>query len=177
MKAKISAEKFYEKIYDIIGEESPLGIDCGKLCNKACCAVTDEITGMYLFPHEKELYKKLPVWAKMYDTDFVYNGKDAADLFTCNGKCKREQRPLSCRIFPLIPYAHRGEKMQLVMDIRGKGMCPLATALSMEELEESFVKKVKKAMEACMCVEEIREFVYALTEEADELKKLGNGER
>ena len=123
MKAYIKPKDFYEAINKIIGDETPLEVDCGKLCDGACCAVTDEITGMYLFPFEIEMYKKMPHWAKVYDTDFTYGEKEA-ELFTCTGKCDRNKRPLSCRIFPLVPYAHRGEKLAIKMDAR-VGECVL----------------------------------------------------
>lgn len=172
MKGKIDAIDFYRKIYSIIGEETPLTIDCGKLCDGACCAVTDEITGMYLFPHEEKMYEKLPAWAEIYDTDFTYSDGRETSLFTCTGKCERQLRPLSCRIFPLVPYAHRGEELKIVMDARGRGMCPLIAAMNVSDLSFQFVKNVKKAMTLCMNIKEIREFIYALTDSIDELDVL-----
>lgn len=169
MKAKIDAKAFYEKLYKIIGYVTPLEIDCGKLCNGACCEVTDEITGMYLFPYENVMYADMPEWGKLYDIDFTYDGGKSVDLFTCTGQCEREKRPLSCRIFPLTPYAHRDEELKIVMDTRGKGMCPLATAMKISDLSPRFVEKVTEAMELCMHVKETREFIYALTEELDKI--------
>lgn len=169
MKAKIDAKAFYEKLYKIIGDVTPLDVDCGKLCNGACCEVTDEITGMYLFPYENVMYKDMPEWGKIYDIDFTYDGGKSVDLFTCTGKCERKRRPLSCRIFPLTPYAHRGEKLKIIMDVRGKGMCPLATAMKIDDLSPLFVEKVTEAMELCMHVKQTREFIYALTASLDEI--------
>lgn len=167
MKLKMSKEEFYNMIYAVLGDVTPLCVDCGQLCDGACCAVTEEITGMYLFPGEEVMYKNMPEWAQIYDTDFSYNGK-YADLFTCTGKCDRNLRPLSCRIFPLVPYVKRGEKMDIRMDVRGRGMCPLATAMRVEDLDPTFVKKVTLAMKLCMANPETREFLYALTESLDE---------
>ena len=169
MKAKVDVKAFYEKIYSILGDVTPLCIDCGKLCNGACCEVTDEITGMYLFPYEDVMYTDMHAWGKLYDIDFTYDGGKSVDLFTCTGQCDREKRPLSCRIFPLTQYAHREEKLKIVMDIRGKGMCPLATAMKISDLSPEFVEKVTEAMELCMHVKETREFIYALTEELDKI--------
>lgn len=169
MNAKIKPYEFYKAVYKIIGDATPLKVDCGKLCDNACCVVTDEITGMYLFPYENVMYKKMPLWGKIYDTDFTYGDKKETGLFTCTGKCDRDLRPLSCRIFPLIPYAHRGEDLKIVMDIRGRGMCPLADAMHIEDLSEEFTDRVTRAMKLCMCNKEIREFIYALTDSIDEI--------
>ena len=99
------------------------------------------------------------------------DGKEA-ELFTCPGHCDRKLRPLSCRIFPLVPYAKEGEELKIVMDIRGRGMCPLATAMKIEDLDPEFVKKVTLAMKLCMNVKQTREFIYALSESIDELSHL-----
>lgn len=167
MKAFIDKKKFYLHLYKMLENITPLDIDCGKLCNGACCAVTDEITGMYLFPGEDIMYKPMPSWGEIHDIDFTYDNGKYIDLFTCNGSCDRRLRPLSCRIFPLVPYAKRGEKLQIKMDIRGRGMCPLATAMRIEDLSPHFVKKVTEAMRICMKVRETREFIYALSESLD----------
>lgn len=171
-KLKISAIDFYRYIYGILGTLTPLKADCGRLCSGACCAVTDEITGMYLFPFENEMYPAVPQWGKIYDTDFKYGENKYVDLFTCDGTCERSLRPLSCRIFPLVPYVHRGEKLSIIMDPRGKGLCPLASAADISDLDKDFVKAVKRAMLICMQVRECREFIYALTESIDECSNI-----
>lgn len=169
MKIKMKPQEFYSAVYKIIGDATPIKADCGKLCGNACCAVTDEITGMYLFPKENVMYENMPPWGEIYETDFTYGDNKETDLFTCDGTCERERRPLSCRIFPLVPYAHPGEKLKIVMDIRGRGMCPLADAIKTEELSAEFVEKVTRAMKLCMCNKETREFIYALTDSIDEI--------
>lgn len=169
MNIKMSPEEFYRALYKIIGSATPISADCGRLCNNACCEVTDEITGMYLFPHENVMYENMPIWGELYDTDFTYGEGKEVELFTCTGKCDRAMRPLSCRIFPLVPYAHEGEEMKIIMDKRGRGMCPLIDAIKTEELSEEFVKRVSCAMKLCMCNRETREFIYALTESIDEI--------
>ncbi len=156
----------------MLEDVTPLTIDCGKLCNGACCTVTDEITGMHLFPGEIVMYKPLPDWAKIYDSNFTYDNGRKAKLFTCPGTCDRKLRPLSCRIFPLVPYAKRGEKLEIMMDIRGRGICPLATAMKIEDLDPLFVKRVTLAMNLCMKVRDTREFIYSLSESIDEMNNI-----
>ena len=74
----------------LIGERTPLRSDCGQLCGAACCqADEDGQGGMYLFPGEEALLHG-------EDSDF-------APIYTCDGTCARENRPLACRIFPLTP--------------------------------------------------------------------------
>lgn len=166
MKASISAEKFYKMVYAQIGDRTPIKADCGKLCDGACCAVTDEITGMYLFPFEEKMYKTMPKWGKIYDTDFSY-GEKYADLFTCTGACDRERRPLSCRIFPLAPYKKRNGKLEIIMDPRGKGLCPLASVMDISDLDSEFVEGVRRAMLLCLKEENCREFIHSLSESFD----------
>lgn len=167
MKAFIDKRKFYTHLYKMLEDITPLEIDCGKLCDGACCAVTDEITGMYLFPGEEVMYKPIPSWGEIHDIDFTYDNGKHIDLFTCDGTCDRKLRPLSCRIFPLVPYAKRDGELDIRMDIRGRGMCPLAAAMKIEDLSPVFVEKVTAAMKLCMSVYETREFIYALSESLD----------
>ena len=168
MKAKIDKKAFYTKLYKMLDDITPLTVDCGQLCEGACCAVTDEITGMYLFPGEEVMYKPLPEWAEIHDTDFTYDGGKEVKLLTCPGTCDRKLRPLSCRIFPLVPYVKRGGNLEIVMDVRGKGMCPLATAMKKEDLSPDFVEAVTKVMQICMLPHQTREFLYALSDSLDE---------
>lgn len=170
MKLAINKKHFYNKIYKMLDSVTPLRIDCGQLCDGACCKVTDEITGMYLFPGENVMYEPMPSWGEIHEIDFTYDGGKSVDLFTCIGTCDRLLRPLSCRIFPLVPYAKRGEGLQILMDVRGKGMCPLATAMKIEDLDSEFVEKVTLAMQLCMKVRQIREFIYSLSESIDEIE-------
>ncbi len=172
MKVKLDKKMFYNNLYNMLRDVTPLRVDCGKLCNGACCAVTDEITGMYLFPGEKVMYDPCPSWAEFFDVDFTYNGGKKVKLITCPGTCDRDLRPLSCRIFPLVPYAKRGEKLKIIMDVRGKGLCPLATAMKTSDLNPLFVERVKRAMEICMKIRETREFIYSLSESLDEMQKV-----
>lgn len=170
MKKTIDKKAFYTKLYKMLDDITPLTVDCGQLCDGACCAVTDEVTGMYLFPGEEAMYNPLPSWAEIHDTDFTYDGGKEINLITCEGTCDRKKRPLSCRIFPLVPYVKRVGKMEIVMDVRGKGMCPLATAMKIEDLSPEFVETVTKAMKMCMLIRETREFLYALSDSLDEYK-------
>ncbi|HIS02483.1 MAG TPA: hypothetical protein IAA75_01115 [Candidatus Pullichristensenella avicola] len=115
----------------VIGERTPLKSDCGALCGAACCqADEDGQGGMYLFPGEEAL---LPG-----------EGGDFAPIYTCGGVCRREERPLACRIFPLTPV--RKENIWGVkIDRRARAMCPLAR-FGTRALDPEFVRAVRRAV-------------------------------
>lgn len=166
----LSYRAMYERAYAILENITPIAADCGKLCDKACCRVEEEITGMYLFPEENVMFRDMPSYAKLYDTDFEYDYGKYADLFTCDGSCERYRRPLACRIFPLLPYCHEGEELQIIMDPRGRGMCPLAQTLTVEELDPEFVDAVSRSMRLIMKNAQVRQFVYSLSEQIDGMR-------
>ncbi len=172
MQVTISKKTFYNKIYKILEDVTPLKVDCGGLCNGACCEASEEVTGMYLFPGEEVMYDLLPGWADICESSFTYDNGIKAKLITCEGICDRSLRPLSCRIFPLVPYAKRGEKLKVVMDIRAKGICPLAKAMKIEDLDPLFVKRVTEAMNMCMKIKSVREFLFSLSQSIDDVKNI-----
>ena len=132
---------FYSYIYRITENVTPLQIDCGQLCGGSCCKGDDE-TGMYLFPGERVMYEPVPDWAKIQKSGLVLAG-EKVDFFDCNGKCNRTLRPLACRIFPLFPYIDIGGELHMIMDPRGKGICPLAKAMTLSDLDGKFVDTVR----------------------------------
>lgn len=172
MKVTIDKKLIYNKIYKMLDDVTPLKVDCGRLCNSACCDASEDVSGMYLFPGEEIMFEELPNWAKIYDSRFTYDNCKAGRLLTCTGTCDRNLRPLSCRIFPLMPYAKRGEKLKIVMDIRARGLCPLASNMKVEDLDPRFVERVTQTMNMCMKVKPIREFIYSLSESIDDVKKI-----
>ena len=163
----------YLQIYRLFDTTTPLKFDCGKLCNSACCE-GDE-SGMYLFPGEESVYRLLNCdWATIEKSDFTYshNGKTKnVPLLVCKGKCDRYERPLACRIFPLSPYVDKDGKLQVIMDPRAKSVCPIAKELDMDELSESFSRRVKKAFLPLMKNAEFRAFMKTYSEYLDEFQK------
>lgn len=170
VKIPMSYKTLYTKAYALLENVTPIKVDCGQICDRACCKVEEEITGMYLFPEENVMFRDMPSYAKLYDTDFEYDYGRYADLFTCDGSCERWRRPLSCRIFPLLPYCHEGEEPRIIMDPRGKGICPLARTMTIEELDPEFVEAVERVTGLIMKNPQIRQFIYALSKQIDEMK-------
>lgn len=167
VKIPLSYQALYERAYAILESVTPIKADCGRLCGKACCKVEEDITGMYLFPEENVMFRDLPSYASLYDTDFEYDYGRYADLFTCDGSCERHRRPLACRVFPLLPYCNEGEEPRVIMDPRGRGICPLARTLSVDELDPEFVAAVEKVTRLIMKNPQVRKFVYELSKQVD----------
>lgn len=137
----MNCKDFYSYIYKLTENVTPLPVDCGQLCDGSCCK-GDEDTGMYLFPGEKVMYENLPDWANIRKCGFSF-GVHKVDFISCTGKCDRSLRPLACRIFPLFPYIDITGELKIIMDPRGKGICPLARALDILELDRKFTDVVK----------------------------------
>ena len=163
--------EFYREINRIIGDATPIGVDCGQLCEGACCKGDDE-TGMYLFPGEAQMYRGDYGWFEIMESDFSYmnDGKSVcADLFVCKRACSRRKRPLACRIFPLLPYVSTEGELSVILDPRGRGVCPLCV-MDTEHLDTDFCERVEKLGKIMMKFEPTREYLFALSRLADEFK-------
>ena len=75
------------------------------------------------------------------------------------GTCDRRFRPLSCRIFPLIPYKKEGSPLTVIIDPRAKSMCPLAKTFRMDEFDERFTEAVLYIFKVLIKEKHIREFI------------------
>ena len=163
----------YLQTYRLFDNATPTKVDCGKICNKACCRGDEG--GMYLFPMEKSVFDLLnPSWAKIEDSDFTYEfeGKTKkVPIIFCNGECDRYQRPLACRIFPLTPYLNKEDKLEIIVDPRAKSLCPLSRELDVDEYEYKYVKNIKKAFTLLMKNKEFKAFMKAYSEYIDEYRK------
>lgn len=163
--------KIYKSIYDFYGDTTPLCVDCGKLCGGACCESDDNIeAGMYLFPGEEKLFVGNPDF-KIIDSEFLYGNK-RAEILICKGFCDRSLRPLSCRIFPIIPYI-KDDKFSLIFDPRAKSVCPLTSLPDINELEKDFIKKTQKVIKLLMKFKETRLFLECLSDILDDYLKFG----
>ena len=147
----------------ILCDVTPLTRDCGLVCGGACCrSLPGERTGMLLFPGEAACYEGKPGYA-LLETE-------TGPLLVCSGTCDRADRPLSCRLFPLLPVL-RGEDVKVAMDARAKAACPLA-AQGVRGLSEAFIEAVRQAGQILIQDEAQRAFLRRLTQEQDELRAL-----
>ncbi len=150
---KTDYAKMYEKIFRIMGDLTPLRVDCGVTCGAACCKGDSE-TGMLLFPHEEsEMTVKL--------------GKNGERLVVCDGRCDRDKRPLACRIFPFFPTVDDKGKVFVELDLRAKRLCPLVEHCDEIEFEPKFFKALKKVGKVLVKDEECRKFLEQTTLEID----------
>ena len=145
-------KRLYEKIFRIMGDLTPLYVDCGQLCNGTCCK-GDNNTGMRLFPFEQSGF---PI-------------KDN-NLVVCNGTCNRNKRPLACRIFPFFPAIDKKGKIYVEFDYRGARLCPILEFYDHLEFNLNFLKAVKKVGKLLVKNEECKKFLIASTEEIDSYK-------
>ena len=148
----------------ILEEVTPLKADCGRVCGAACCASLEgEETGMLLFPGEEALCRQVP-GGRIEET------ANGTLLLICRGTCAREERPLSCRLFPLFPEPE-GEQIHVRMDARAGAVCPLA-GMGLRALSPTFVEAVRQAGKALMGDPEQRVFLERLAAEQRELRAL-----
>lgn len=150
-----------EDARDLLRDVTPLRTDCGLVCGGACCrSLPGEETGMLLFPGEAARYADRP--------GYRVQSTAAGELLICDGHCDREDRPLSCRLFPLLPVVRDGDA-RVAMDARARAVCPLA-AHGVRGLSEAFVETVRQAGRRLLTDEKQRAFLLRLTREQDELR-------
>ena len=164
----MTKRELYEKAYNILANLTPLQSDCGELCNRACCDSADEDAGMYLFPGEEIMYFPIPAWLRIEKSKFIYGDKKPALIAMCPGRCDRELRPLSCRIFPLTPYIGHNGVMGVKIDPRAVPICPLAKPYAAKRLDEGFIHAVEDAFKILAEDKEIKTFIFDLSRLIDE---------
>ena len=158
MDAAVSAAR--EKLNNV----TPLKKDCGRVCGARCCRPLEgEETGMLLFPGEAEAYAELEGWTVRHAAQ--------GDIVVCPGTCNREERPLSCRFFPLLPLIGDDGTIRVVMDQRARAVCPLARQ-GKSALDPAFIDAVREAGELLAQSEEQALFLDVLEEEQQELRVL-----
>ncbi|MBE6749410.1 MAG: hypothetical protein E7557_09325 [Ruminococcaceae bacterium] len=143
--------------YSLLRKETPLKLDCGKICGGKCCK-GDSNLGMLLFPGEENL---IDGSIEIKETE---NGDKIA---VCNGTCDRNKRPLSCRIYPVFPLIVKEsnkEKIKTVFDLRAD--CPLTN--SEFEFNKTFLRKVKRVGKYLLLNEETKEFYLSLCDDFNE---------
>ena len=158
MDAAVSAAR--EKLKNV----TPLKKDCGRVCGARCCRPLEgEETGMLLFPGEAEAYADREGW--------VVRHAAQGDIVVCPGTCDREERPLSCRLFPLLPLIGDDGAIRVVTDLRARAVCPLARQ-GKSALDPEFIDAIREAGELLAQSEEQAMFLDVLEEEQEELKSL-----
>lgn len=169
----MQAKKLYKEAYRLLENVTPLNVDCGQLCSGACCISEDDEAGMYLYPGEECMYQKGNTpWLRIEPSAFLYGEKDkVTNIAICDGTCDRGLRPLSCRIFPLIPYLKEEGEAKIIIDPRAKAMCPLAKTFTLAEFEPEFLRRVKLIFGVLLKNKDVRDFVIEQSYVLDEVGK------
>ena len=152
--------RLYNEAFHLLGDKTPLGRDCGVLCEKNCCR-GDEKTGMLLFPFE--------------NSPFNITQSENIRLAVCSGKCQRSSRPLSCRLFPFFPCVDKKGNVFVSVDYRGYNVCPLVKNAGNVRFSKRFLHRVQKVGELLAKDEGCRDFLTMITEEIEFEKKLLSG--
>ena len=148
---------------------TPLKTDCGRACGGACCQPDEDGRGgMLLFPGEDTLYAEMPEGFSIREDNDVLAG---AKLLICSGFCDRDRRPLSCRLFPMLP-TRKGARM----DRRGWAVCPLMES-GKRGLNPAFVEAVAEAGKVLYACPEHAVFLEAIHAFNERLKEFGNEAR
>ncbi len=144
------------KAYSVLDDLTPLKYDCGELCGKLCCSNNsdEEQLGMWLLPGEAELLKN--------QRNFKFTvARDNTESVICNGKCNRNLRPFSCRIYPY--YASLDATpcgkiyIRINIDPRAKISCPIAQRKNHIRPKIAFLSGAKKAIRILLTDKDIRD--------------------
>lgn len=140
---------------------TPLKSDCGRVCGGACCEGSAE-DGMLLFPGEEALYAGLTRYTlKPLDKQL---GGEPLTLFVCDGTCARDERPLACRLFPLIARFDAQGALSMRIDPRARAVCPLCSS-GVSGLSREFVDAARAACETLMEDPRSAAFLRALSDQ------------
>lgn len=150
-------ERKYERIYKMLQNVTPLRVDYGRVCDKACCK-GDENTGMLLFPFE--------------ETVLNVKEENGLRLAVCSGVCDRSERPLSCRLFPFFPVMNEEGDIEAVIDWRGYGVCPLISHCEEVKFNRIFLRTVRRVGRILYRDEDTFPFMKKISEEIKSQKEL-----
>lgn len=116
----------YRAIYRLLDRVSPVDYDCGTLCGAACCMVEsseDMEMGIYLLPGEDKVHSRAESdyrWTEesTEEFDFPESWKGKVFFLHCMNPphCHRQQRPLQCRTFPLLPHLTAEDELIMIYD-------------------------------------------------------------
>ena len=160
-------EALYRRAYRMLEHPTPLKFDCGLLCNSKCCS-GDSDAGMCLFPGEESMLDGHGDFLTMRKEKLA----DTEVLFAvCEGNCDRKFRPLSCRIFPYVPYLEENGRLTVIEDPRAKYICPLLTKAFEFKIDKMFRRKIFNAFHLLIKDNDIKNHILLLSGVLDEYKR------
>ncbi|MBQ5777689.1 MAG: hypothetical protein IIV97_02590, partial [Oscillospiraceae bacterium] len=114
-------------------------------------------TGMLLFPGE--------------DTPFPVKEKNGVRLCVCKGRCSRDDRPLSCMLFPFFPYMTPEGRIEVKADYRGYNICPMIEHREKIRFNKAFLRRVARVGRLLSKDEECRKFLRETSRELEMLER------
>ena len=96
---------------------------------------------MRLFPGEEEIYAGMPGWKLL--------AAEGRTIAVCPGSCERKERPLACRMFPLLPEPAEDGSVRARTDLRARAVCPLSRQ-GLSGMDPAFTEAVRRAGEILM---------------------------
>ncbi len=154
-----------QKIYNAIGDATPMTADCGALCGAACCHTDEDGKGgVALLACERKILQNVG-WGKI-----AHDGAMDAPMLMCSGMCDRNLRPFLCRIFPLCPVIGKNNKWTVRMDARSRAVCPLARS-GIKGLNPEFVQGATNAVRLLAEDPEGEAFLIRWSEIENEFRK------
>jgi len=151
----MGTKRAIRRAYELMGTVTPLISDCGLLCKGACCK-GDENTGMWVFPGEE-----------VFLENFMLRENETNTVAICGGTCNRDERPLSCRIFPLFPMVIEHPRtgrltVEAMPDPRAFRICPLFREGN--EITPEFKKTVERVGKELLKDRTLRSFLLETTD-------------
>ena len=153
-----------KKAYEFLENVTPVKFDCGKICNKKCCKGNDN-DGMLLFPGEEELF------SDNSNFEIYYDSRYECTAIRCKGFCNRNERPLSCRIFPYLIYTdEKSGNHAVAPDIRALDFCPLL--IEKYDFDRKFLRALRLASHKLCENTEISDFIQKITKKLTDFNGL-----
>lgn len=169
----ILTKEDFERVYNLM-DIGPCEFDCGILCGKKCCQEYQPGVGMYLLPGEECMFTGKEPWltwayVKASRYDFPQTWKGYVPLIKCDGTCPRENRPIQCRSFPLMPYLDSKGVLSVRLDeLTGIFLCPLIRDKGKYVLRAEFCQRVLEGWSILIKDPLIRDDVYMHSRRLDE---------
>ena len=140
----------YIEIYALLDPGPLAAIDCGSICEAACCQVHNQDMGMYLLPGEEKIFTPEDrYWLSWeihnpQDYDFPHSWVQPVYYARCLKPCPREKRPIQCRTFPLAPHLTMDGNLLIIWEtLELPYQCPLIEKKS--SLNNKYVEGLQKA--------------------------------
>ena len=111
-----------------------------------------------IIEHKKEIYDDKPGF------DVYFDERYSSYAVRCSGKCNRNERPLSCRIFPYFFYLSEEteNRIKVAPDIRAVDFCPILD--NTDDVNKKFLRALRICALKIEQENEFRDYLFDITE-------------